>query len=254
MSKKSKKVGQPNNVQNAQKAEIDKEKNIIGRTKEAREILKKMKKLYEDYMFIVFISMREILDFLTAPYRTRFIESYCCNEDMLIDKKVLVPGLYDTEDNELKYNEWCCKKIEQGQQIMKDYKNMEEKIYRYLCDYIIIEDEKDRKEIIIKIQEGLNKLEKLAQSKTSEELICISQEIKDLILKLREEKTITDLTECISREQARKYTNKIIENTIKRYPEILQQDMSEISNKYHRIDSLTDYEFQFDSIELELYE
>lgn len=252
MSKKTKKVEQPNNTQNTQKEEIDKEKNIIERTQEVREISKQMKNLYEDYMFIVFSSMREILDFLTAPYRARFIESYCCNEDMLIDKKVLVPGLYYTEDNELKYNEWCCKKIEQGQQIMKDYKNIEEKIYRYLCDYIIIEDEKDRNEIIIKIQEGLAKLEKLAKGKISEELIYISQEINDLISKLREEKTITDLTECIPREQAIKYTNKIIENTIKRYPEILQQDMSEIWNKYYRTDSLTDYESEFDIVELEL--
>lgn len=254
MKTKTKKVEQPNNVQNTQEEikKIDKEKNIIERTKEVREISKRIKNLYDNYVIDSFLSMRRILSFLTLPYRTRFVQDSFYIERMLIDEKVLVPGLYDTNENELLYNEWCCKKIEEGKQIMKDYRNTEEKIYRYLFDYIIIENEAQRDETVTKVGENLEKLKKLAHSEVLDELYYTRQEIWDFESKLWEEKIINDKTEYISREKAIEYTNKVIENTIKRYPKIVQQDSSEIWRKYHNFEPITYFELEFEDIEREL--
>ena len=54
--------------------------NIMERIKEAREIAKQIKELYDNYVLDSFLSMRKILDFLTLSYRTRFIEDYNCYE------------------------------------------------------------------------------------------------------------------------------------------------------------------------------
>ena len=72
------------------KTQNTEEKNIIERTKEAREIAKQIKELYDNYVLDSFLAMRKILDFLTLSYRTRFIEDYNCDEEMLINQILLI--------------------------------------------------------------------------------------------------------------------------------------------------------------------
>lgn len=171
--------------------------NIIERTKEARKIVKEIKKLYDNYVLDSFLAMRKILDFLTLSYRTRFIEDYNCDEKMLINQEVRVPSLYSTVENELRYTAWCCKKVEDGQKIFKQYKSNTEEMYRYLFDYIIIENKEQRRIIVERVRNIISKLEELAHSKVLDDLYWTRQEIWEVQSRLWEEKIIDDKTNSI---------------------------------------------------------
>lgn len=232
------------------------EKNIIERTKEVREIAKKIKTIYDDYVCDSFLAMRDILSFLTLPYRTRFIEDYHCDEEMLVNesRKITVPSLYFTDGNEFLYTAWCCKIVEEGKKVLKEYRNYTEKMYRYLFDYIVIENIEERDEIIERVGKGLEKLEELAHNKVLDELFYTRQEIWNVQSRLWNEKIIDDKTEFITREKAIEYTIEVAENTIKRFPEILKQDLSKKWKMYNSIDTISYYELDFDDVEHELWE
>ena len=226
--------------------------NIIERTKEMKEISKQIKGLYDNYVIDSYLAMRRILDFLTLPYSTRFTDDYHCNEEMLVDQRVTVPSLYFTDGEEYKYTVWCCQKVEQGQKILKKYRNITEKMYRYMFDYIIIENVEQRKIIEERIETNFEKLVELAHSKVLDELYWTRQEIWDITSNLWDKKIINDKTTSIEREDGRTYTREVVKNTIKRFPEISKQDIKEAMNIYGNFENINDYEFKFEDIEWEL--
>lgn len=252
MSKKTKKVEQPNNAQNTQKEEIDKEKNIIERTQEVREISKQMKFLCRKYVIDRFVAMERILDFLALQPELKFIRDYLYNERILACGKIIIPQYNDADENELKYYDWCCTKLEQAQQVMKKYRNTEEKTYRLLCDYIIIDSEICRNNCMQKVRKNLYELRKIAYSKILDDIFFIEREISSIMAELREKGTVTSETEFMIAKEARKYIKKVIKNTSKRFPEILEKDSLEMWTKDNYVELITEYEEYFEDIENDL--
>ena len=238
------------------KTQNTEEKNIIERTKEAREIAKQIKELYDNYVLDSFLAMRKILDFLTLSYRTRFIEDYNCDEEMLVNenRSITVPSLYFSEENEFKYTVWCCKIVEEGKKVLKEYRSNTEKMYRYLFDYIIIENKEQRNAIVKRIENNISKLEELAHSKVLDDLYWTRQEIWNVQSRLWKEKIIDDKTNYLPMQQGRKLTREIAKNTIKRFPEIQKIDIEKEWKKYNNIDTISHYELEFDEVENELWQ
>ncbi len=232
------------------------EKNIIEKTKEVKEIAKELKKIYEDNIVLCRISMQNILSFLTLPMSTRFVEDYHINYAMLVNQKVTVPDLYFADSTEeLKYTEWVCEQIEKTKKILKEYQVIIGKIYRYMVDYLIIEDMEQQEEIKKSLAENRAKLKEIIENPIIDVVCEVNDIIRNVVGKFYKTEGIDkiDIGVWKSRSTSREYMEEVVYTTIKNFPEILQQDISQVDNEYRELNNILGYEFEEIEWELENY-
>lgn len=236
---------------------MNNEKNIIEKTKEVKEIAKELKKIYEDNIVPYYLSMQNILSFLTLPRDTRFIQDFYINYAMLVNQKVTVPDLYFADSNkELKYIMWICQQIEEAKKILKEYQVIVGKIYRYMVDYLIIKDAKEQEEIKKSLADNRTKLKEIMENPIIDVICEVNSIIADAMGKFcAEAETEEDKRAGIgiykSRDKAREYMEEVVDTIIKKFPEILQQDISQVDNEYWKYRDFIGNEFE--DIERELW-
>lgn len=231
------------------------EKNIIEKTKEVKEIAKELQEIYMSKIMPCNFSIQNMISFLTLPMSTRFVEDYHINDAMLVNKKVTVPYLHSADSTEeFKYVEWVCEQIEKAKKILKEYQVIVGKIYRYMVDYLIIEDVGEQKEIKKSLADNRTKLKKIMENPIIDIVCEVDNIVCDIVEKYFKTQKLNekDIGIYTSRYASREYMEEVVNITIKKFPAILQQDISKIYNEYDEFNDIIGYEFE--DIEWELGE
>lgn len=220
-----------------------KEKNIIERTKEMRILAKKLKKLEEEVLLPVRLATNNLMSFIELPRSVRFVQDYYSNYEMLqnINQKVISPSQFCTDGNELKYILWISKQIDKSKQFAEKYNNVRNKIYRCMFDFIIIEDEEARREIKDILKNCTDNFQELENDKITE-IIYKSNNIRS--------NAITEFYKNQGKGNEYKYMDMVVNETIKEFPEILDENISEAytpADKFHEL-----FNSDFGEIEMEL--
>lgn len=219
------------------------EKNIIERTKEMKKIAKELIILEHELLLPVGLATNNLMSFIELPRSIRFVQDYYANYEMLqnINQKVISPSQFCTDGNELKYILWISKQIDKSKQFLEKYNNVRNKIYRCMFDFIIIEDKEARKEI----QEILNKCTDNLQELENDKITEIMYKSNKIISNATREfyKDLKNANEY-------KYMDMVVNETIKEFPEILDENISEAytsADKFHKL-----FNNYFEDIECEL--
>lgn len=231
------------------------DKNIIEKTKEVKEIAKELQEIYMSKIMPCHFSIQNMISFLTLPMSTRFVEDYHINDTMLVNQKVTVPYLHSADSTEeFKYTEWVCEQIEKAKKILKEYQVIVGKIYRYMVDYLIIEDVGEQKEIEKSLADNRSKLKEIMENSIIDIVCEVDNIVRDIMEKYFKTQKLNekDIGIYTSRYASREYMEEVVNTTIKKFPAILQQDISKIYNEYDEFNDIIGYEFE--GIEWELGE
>lgn len=231
------------------------EKDLIDRTNEVEEIVRKLKNKYESNINNCCCSAENILGFLTSPISTRFVRNYHVNHAMLVNQKITLPNtrFYENKE-ELKYNVWVCQQIEIVKKVLREYRDIVNTLYRLMVDYLIIRDEQIRVEKLL--ENTRTELEEIIKNPIID-TIC---QINDIIEKFKrkfnetERKDSYDIGIFNSMEIAEDYMKEVVDSTIKEFPIISQQDISKVDSEYWEFFNVAGRGFEDIEWELEGYE
>lgn len=219
------------------------EKNIIERTKQMKRLAKELKKLEEEVLLPVRLATNNLMTFIELPRSVRFTQDYYSNYEMLqnINQKIISPSQFCADGNELKYILWVSKQIDKSKKFAEKYNNVRNKIYRCMFNFIIIEDEEARREIKDILKNCTDNLQKLENDKITEIIYKSNRIISNASIEFY--KNQPKATEY-------KYMDKVVNETIKEFPEVLDENISEAytpSDKFHEL-----FGSDFEDIEMEL--
>lgn len=219
------------------------EKNIIERTKEMKKLAKELIILEDELLLPFGLATNNLMSFIELPRSVRFVQDYYANYEMLqnINQKVISPSQFCTDGNELKYILWIFKQIDKSKQFLEKYNNVRNKIYRCMFDFIIIEDEEARREIKDILKNCTDNLQELENDKITEIMYKSNRIIGN---------AKTEFYKDLKNANEYKYMDMVVNETIKEFPEILDENISEAytsADKFHEL-----FNNYFEDIECEL--
>ena len=219
------------------------EKNIIERTKEMKKLAKELIILEDELLLPFGLATNNLMSFIELPRSVRFVQDYYANYEMLqnINQKVISPSQFCTDGNELKYILWISKQIDKSKQFLEKYNNVRNKIYRCMFDFIIIEDEEARIEIKDILKNCTDNLQELENDKITEIMYKSNRIIGN---------AKTEFYKDLKNANEYKYMDMVVNETIKEFPEILDENISEAytsADKFHEL-----FNNYFEDIECEL--
>lgn len=219
------------------------EKNIIERTKEMKKLAKELIILEDELLLPFGLATNNLMSFIELPRSVRFVQDYYANYEMLqnINQKVISPSQFCTDGNELKYILWISKQIDKSKQFLEKYNNVRNKIYRCMFDFIIIEDEEARREIKDILKNCTDNLQELENDKITEIMYKSNRIIGN---------AKTEFYKDLKNANEYKYMDMVVNETIKEFPEILDENISEAytsADKFHEL-----FNNYFEDIECEL--